>query len=121
MLANRGGWFFPVMPGTPLEDMSGYPLLGLTGHVDKGFDVIETERSPVAPFPGLIFERAGEGRREERSLPIRTTPVFHAPANYTTPLFVSETESAHRNWDVVFHEPSCSRLADSPSWPHHYR
>ena len=40
----------------------------LTRHVYKGFEVIETERSPVAPGPGLIFERPSEGRCEERTL-----------------------------------------------------
>ena len=48
--------------------MSGDPLLGLTGHADKGFEVIETERRPIAPDPGLIFERPREGRCEERTL-----------------------------------------------------
>ena len=47
--------------------MSGNPILGVTRDVDKGFEVIETERSPVAPLPGLILEWAGEGRREERT------------------------------------------------------
>ena len=60
-------------------------------------------------------------KKPSQPLPIRITPVFHAPANYTIPLFVSEIEFAHRSWDVVFHEPSCPRLDDSPSWPHHYR
>ena len=32
-----------------------------------GFEVIETERSPVMPTSGLILERAGESRREERT------------------------------------------------------
>ena len=48
--------------------MSGYPLLGITHDSDKGFEVIETERSPIAPCAGLILERAGEGRREEGTL-----------------------------------------------------
>ena len=32
-----------------LQGMSENPLLGLTRHGDKGFKVIETERSPIAP------------------------------------------------------------------------
>ena len=48
--------------------MSGDPLICLTRDSDKGFEVIETERSPVAPGPGLIFERPSEGRCEERTL-----------------------------------------------------
>ena len=48
--------------------MSGNPLMCLTRDSDKGFEVIETERSPVAPCAGLILERAREGRCEERSL-----------------------------------------------------
>ena len=51
-----------------LEGVSGNPLLGLARDGDKGFAVIETERSPVAPGPGLIFERPSEGRCEERTL-----------------------------------------------------
>ncbi|MBY0247491.1 MAG: hypothetical protein K2Q17_07475 [Nitrospiraceae bacterium] len=46
--------------------MSGNPLLGVTRDTDKGFEVIEIERSPVAPCSGLILERAGEGRCEEQ-------------------------------------------------------
>ena len=37
--------------------MSDNPLLGLTRDGDQGFEIIETERSPVAPLPGLILER----------------------------------------------------------------
>jgi hypothetical protein len=48
--------------------MSGNPILGVTRHGEQGLKVVETERSPVAPRPGLILERAGEGRREERTL-----------------------------------------------------
>jgi hypothetical protein len=51
-----------------LQGVSGDPLLGLTRKADKGFEVIETERSPVAPRSGLILERPGEGRCEERTL-----------------------------------------------------
>ena len=47
--------------------MSGNPILGVTHDSDKGFEVIETERSPVAPLPGLILEWTGEGRCEERT------------------------------------------------------
>ena len=50
------------------EGVSGNPLLGLTGHADKGLKVIETEGGPIAPFPGLILERLREGRCEERTL-----------------------------------------------------
>jgi hypothetical protein len=35
--------------------MSGNPLLGVTRHGDKGFEVIETNRGPIAPRPGLIL------------------------------------------------------------------
>ena len=37
------------------EFVNEYPLLGLTRDVDKGFEVIETERSPIAPRSGLIL------------------------------------------------------------------
>jgi len=46
-----------------LHGMSGDPFLGLTGHGDQCFQVVETERSPVAPHPGLIVERPREGQR----------------------------------------------------------
>src|SRR5437016_8675328 len=48
--------------------MSGNPLLGITRDGDKRLKVIETERSPIAPGPGLILERPREGRCEERTL-----------------------------------------------------
>ena len=35
--------------------MSGNPLLGITRDGDKGLKVIQTERGPIAPFPGLIL------------------------------------------------------------------
>lgn len=50
------------------EHMSGNPLLGLTRDGDKGFEVIETEQSPIAPLSGLILERPRESRREEQTL-----------------------------------------------------
>lgn len=50
------------------EGVSGDPLLGLTRDVDKGFEVIETERCPIPPRPGLTFERPRKSRREERTL-----------------------------------------------------
>ena len=46
------------------EFVNEYPLLGLTRDVDKGFEVIETERRPVAARAGLILEWAG--RRSSR-------------------------------------------------------
>ena len=55
------------MPST-FEHVSGNPLLRLTRDGDKGLKVIKTERSPVAPRSGLILERAGEGRCEERTI-----------------------------------------------------
>src|SRR5512140_2206807 len=58
---------FPLMHST-FEGVSGNPLLGLTGYREKSLKVIETERGPIAPFPGLILERPREGRREERTL-----------------------------------------------------
>jgi hypothetical protein len=48
--------------------MSSNPLLGITRDSEKGIEVIETERSPIVPGPGLIFERPSEGRCEERTL-----------------------------------------------------
>ena len=48
--------------------MSGNPPLRVTRDGDKGFEIIETERSPITPRPGLILERAGEGRCEERTM-----------------------------------------------------
>jgi hypothetical protein len=48
--------------------VSGNPLLGLTRDVDKGFEIIKTGRSPIAPRPGLILEWAGERRDEEGTL-----------------------------------------------------
>jgi hypothetical protein len=47
--------------------MSGNPLLGITRDGHHGFEVIETERSAIAPFTGLVLELAREGRREERT------------------------------------------------------
>jgi hypothetical protein len=43
------------------EGVSEDPLLGLRRHVEKGFEVIETERSSFVPGPRLILEWAGEG------------------------------------------------------------
>lgn len=43
------------------------PLLGLMRDGHKGSEVTDPERGPVAPHAGLIFERVGEGRREERT------------------------------------------------------
>jgi hypothetical protein len=48
--------------------MCGKPVLGLMRDGDTGLKVIETERGPIAPCAGLILERAGEGRRKERTL-----------------------------------------------------
>jgi hypothetical protein len=48
--------------------MSGNPRLGLTRDGDKRFEVIETERCPIALRAGLIREGAGEGPRKERTL-----------------------------------------------------
>jgi hypothetical protein len=50
------------------EGVSGDRLPGLTRDGDKGFEVIETGRSPIAPRSGLILERAREGPGEERTL-----------------------------------------------------
>lgn len=38
---------FPLIPSV-FEGVSGNPRLGVTRDGDKGFEVIETERSPVA-------------------------------------------------------------------------
>ena len=51
-----------------LQGMSGNPLLGLTRDDDKGLKFIETERYAIAPRPGLILERVGKGRCEERTI-----------------------------------------------------
>ena len=51
-----------------LQSVSGDPLPGITRDGDKRLKVIQTERSPVAPRAGLVLERSGEGRREERTL-----------------------------------------------------
>ena len=48
--------------------MSGNPLLRITRNGDKSLKVIQTERGPIASHFGLILERAGEGRGEERTL-----------------------------------------------------
>ena len=56
------------MNSAALQGVSGDPLLGLTRAGEKGFKVIETERRPIAPRSGLILERAGEGRCEERTM-----------------------------------------------------
>ena len=55
------------MPST-FEGVSGDPLLGFTHNGEQGLEIIETERGPIAPFTGLIFERPREGRCEERTL-----------------------------------------------------
>ena len=64
---------FPFMPAT-FGDVSGDPLLGFARHVDKDFEVIETERGSVALGAGLILERPGEGRCEERTLLVDILP-----------------------------------------------
>ena len=43
------------------------PLLGLTRDGHKGSEFTDLERGSIAPHAGLIFERVGEGRREERT------------------------------------------------------
>ena len=48
------------------QGVSENPLLGLTRNANKGVKVIQTERGPIAPRPGLILQWAGEVRREER-------------------------------------------------------
>jgi len=55
------------MPST-FDGVSGDPLLGLTRDGGKGLKFSEIKRSPVAPRSGLILERAGEGRCEERTM-----------------------------------------------------
>jgi|CXWL01.1.fsa_nt_gi hypothetical protein len=54
-----------------LQCVSGDPLLGVTRDGDKGFEVIETKRIPIAPGAGLILERSREGRCEERTMSSR--------------------------------------------------
>jgi len=48
--------------------MSSHPLLGLKGNIHERLQVVETERGAVAPCAGLIHDRSGKGRREERAL-----------------------------------------------------
>ena len=48
--------------------MSADPLLRFDGDIHKGLEVVETKRGAVAPGTGLILERSGEGRGEERSI-----------------------------------------------------
>ena len=48
--------------------MSGDPIFGFTGQGEQSFKVIQTDRSPNAPYPGLILQSPGEGRRNERSV-----------------------------------------------------
>jgi len=43
----------------------GQCSLRVTRHGGKGFEVIETERGPIASRSGMILELAGEGRCEE--------------------------------------------------------
>ena len=47
--------------------MSSDPLLRFKGNVHEGLEVVEIERGPVVPGAGLILERSGKGRREERA------------------------------------------------------
>jgi hypothetical protein len=46
----------------------GQCSLRVTRYGGKGFEVIETESGPLASRSGLILERAGEGRCEERTM-----------------------------------------------------
>jgi len=48
--------------------MSGNPLFRFMGNSQRGFKVIETKRSAVAPSAKVILERPGEGRCEERPI-----------------------------------------------------
>ena len=48
--------------------MSGNPLLRFQRDVHEGFEVMKTERRPMAPRAGRIPERAGKGGREERTV-----------------------------------------------------
>ena len=54
--------------------MSGDPLFGLKGDIHERLEVVETERSAIAPGTGLILERSGEGRGEERSVLAHVLP-----------------------------------------------
>lgn len=47
--------------------MSGDLLLGLKRHIHERLKVIEPERAPTAPHPGLILERARERGGEEET------------------------------------------------------
>ena len=49
------------MPST-YEHVNNDPRFGVTHDGEEGLKVIETERSPVAPLPGLILERPRESR-----------------------------------------------------------
>jgi hypothetical protein len=63
-------WRARGFPGKKLNasGVSGNPLVSLKRHVHQSLKVVETEGCPIAPRAGLVLERAGEGRREERSL-----------------------------------------------------
>jgi hypothetical protein len=51
-----------------VEDMSGDPLSGLVSNGKHSLKVIKTKRGAATPRAGLIFERPGKGRCEERPL-----------------------------------------------------
>jgi hypothetical protein len=85
---------FPFIP-SEFEGVSGNPLLGLTRDSEKRLKVIETKRGSIAPFPRLILEWAGEGRREERTFlaAIRPNRRFDVAASQRVRGFVV---SSHR-------------------------
>ena len=63
-----GGLEASLCSTSALQCVSGHPFLCLKGDVHERLQVAETERGAVAPGAGLILERPGEGRCEERPL-----------------------------------------------------
>jgi hypothetical protein len=54
--------------GSAFHRISRHPVLGLTSQGNERLQVVKTERSAVAPHPGLILEWPGECRGEEGAL-----------------------------------------------------
>ena len=67
--------WFRIESGSCLEStwarvrfLSSHPLLRLKGDIHEGLEVVETERSAVAPGTGLILDWSRKVCRKERSL-----------------------------------------------------
>ena len=74
----RAGGFPAKKPA--LQHMSGHPFLGLTGHSDQRLQVIETERSPVAPRARLMNGREKVVKRMDPSRGILSDHCFDVAA-----------------------------------------